>query len=298
MQISYIIRFCEFPDSMYNEVTKGIAVGKELSKNFEDSEITYDFVPQAFTKAYIAAWKDTSKPYYLVIEEINRGNCAQIFGDLFQLLDRREDGFSSYEIAPDTDLQQYLAKKFTGVYIDDEKIKAGESMRLPNNLYILATMNTSDQSLFPIDSAFKRRWDWKYIPIKNEGKNHKIVVDKATYDWWKFMEIVNNRIEDVTDSEDKQIGYWFAKAIEKNDRMEISAEALVSKVIFYLWNDVFKDYAHSTSSLFQTEKRKYKFREFYNDNGDVRTELLNEFLIGLGLEDETPKLEETQTPEE
>lgn len=296
--IKDMLRICEFSDSMYKEVTKGIAVGKELSKKLQNTEITYDFVPQAFTKAYIAAWKDTSKPYYLVIEEINRGNCAQIFGDLFQLLDRKEDGFSSYEIAPDTDLQQYLAKEFVDVDIENEKIKKGESMRLPNNLYILATMNTSDQSLFPIDSAFKRRWDWKYIPIKNEGKNHKIVVDKATYDWWKFMEIVNNRIEDVTDSEDKQIGYWFAKAIEKNDRMEISAEALVSKVIFYLWNDVFKDYAHSTSSLFQTEKRKYKFREFYNDNGDVRTELLNEFLIGLGLEDETPKLEETQTPEE
>ena len=293
--IKDIIRICEFPDSMYNEVTKGIAVGKKLSKQSYGFNITYDFVPQAFTKAYIEAWKDRSNPYYLLIEEINRGNCAQIFGDLFQLLDRREDGFSSYEIAPDTDLQQYLAKEFVDVDIEDEKIKEGKSMRLPSNLYILATMNTSDQSLFPIDSAFKRRWDWKYIPIKNEGKNHKIVIGEATYDWWNFIEIVNKRIEDVTDSEDKQIGYWFAKA---NDKNEISADTLVSKVIFYLWNDVFKDYAHSTSSLFHTEKRKYKFREFYLENGDVNINLLNQFLLELGLKDETPQSEETQSTEE
>ena len=164
-------------------------------------------------------------------------------------------------------------------------------MQLPNNLHILATMNTSDQSLFPIDSAFKRRWEWKYIPIKNEGKNHKIVVDGATYDWYAFMQLVNDRIENVTDSEDKQIGYWFAKA-DKDKK--ISAETLVSKVIFYLWNDVFKDYAHSDSSLFNVNNHKYKFREFYKDNGDVNTDKLNEFLKGLGLKDESPQKKEEQ----
>ena len=168
-------------------------------------------------------------------------------------------------------------------------------MRLPSNLHILATMNTSDQSLFPIDSAFKRRWEWKYIPIKNEGKNHKIVVGDATYDWWEFISVVNKCIEDVTDSEDKQIGYWFAKADKYN---KISAETLVSKVIFYLWNDVFKDYTQNTNSLFKTDKRKYKFREFYNDNGDVKIDLLNEFLTELGLKNETPQSEETQPTEE
>lgn len=261
----------------------------------EKKEITYKFVPQAFTRAYIEAWKDTNKPYYLVIEEINRGNCAQIFGDIFQLLDRGEDGFSSYKITPDTDLQQYLAEQFAKVDIADADIKAGRKMQLPNNLHILATMNTSDQSLFPIDSAFKRRWEWKYIPIKNEGKNHKIVVDGAKYDWFEFMKLVNDRIENVTDSEDKQIGYWFAKANEKD---EISAETLVSKVIFYLWNDVFKDYAHSNDSLFHTDKHKYKFREFYHENGDVNTILLKQFLKELGLKDETSQTEEVPSAEE
>ena len=196
------------------------------------------------------------------------------------------------------------AEQFAKVDIADADIKAGRKMQLPNNLYIWATMNTSDQSLFPIDSAFKRRWEWKYIPIKNEGKNHKIIVDGDTYDWFKFMEIVNKRIENVTDSEDKQIGYWFAKAIKKNDRMEISAETLVSKVIFYLWNDVFKDYAHNDKNLFNTKNHKYKFREFYHENGKVNNIMLKQFLDELGLKDETlqtkvePSAEDNQKPEQ
>ena len=290
------------PNTTYDTtVRSGMLIYEESQAQKRDAQITYDFVPQAFTRAYIEAWKDTSKPYYLVIEEINRGNCAQIFGDIFQLLDRGEDGFSSYKITPDTDLQQYLAEEFAKVDIADADIKAGRKMQLPNNLHILATMNTSDQSLFPIDSAFKRRWEWKYIPIKNEGKNHKIVVDGAKYDWFEFMKLVNDRIENVTDSEDKQIGYWFAKANEKD---EISAETLVSKVIFYLWNDVFKDYAHSDNSLFNVKNHKYKFREFYHENGDVNTILLKQFLKELGLKDETsqtsevPSAEENQEPEQ
>ena len=294
-EIKDILRACDIQESMYTEVYKGMKVGKMFLEKINDSEITYDFVPQAFTTAYVEAWKNTSRPYYLVIEEINRGNCAQIFGDIFQLLDRGEDGMSSYEIKPDTDLEQYLAKTFAEENIEEVNIKSGIVMRLPSNLHILATMNTSDQSLFPIDSAFKRRWEWKYIPIKNEGKNHKIVVGDATYDWWEFISVVNKCIEDVTDSEDKQIGYWFAKADKYN---KISAETLVSKVIFYLWNDVFKDYTQNTNSLFKTDKRKYKFREFYNDNGDVKIDLLNEFLTELGLKNETPQSEETQPTEE
>lgn len=288
------IRTTFHPDSDYASF---VGCYKPVAKivDSEKKEITYDFVPQAFTRAYIEAWKDTSKPYYLVIEEINRGNCAQIFGDIFQLLDRGEDGFSSYKITPDTDLQQYLAEQFAKVDIADADIKEGLKMQLPNNLHILATMNTSDQSLFPIDSAFKRRWEWKYIPIKNEDKNHKIEVDGAKYDWFAFMKLVNDRIENVTDSEDKQIGYWFAKANEKD---EISAETLVSKVIFYLWTDVFKDYAHSNDSLFHTDKHKYKFREFYHENGDVNTILLKQFLKELGLKDETSQTEEVPSAEE
>lgn len=108
----------------------------------------------------------------MIIEEINRGNCAQIFGDLFQLLDRGNDGYSEYSIRADKDLQKHLSKAFEDIEIEDyPNIKNGKELLLPSNLYIRATMNTSDQSLFPIDSAFKRRWDWRYMPIAKGNDN-------------------------------------------------------------------------------------------------------------------------------
>lgn len=143
---------------------------KEVVK---EERIAYKFIPQAFLEAYVKAWKKlgSSKKQYLIIEEINRGNCAQIFGDLFQLLDRNEYGFSDYPIVADKDMQKYLEKEFAGWEITNKDeinqlygeanmvnlIMKGERLVLPSNLYIWATMNTSDQSLFPIDSAFKRR---------------------------------------------------------------------------------------------------------------------------------------------
>ena len=127
----------------------------------KDGEISYSFSPQVFTEAYVDAWKNPEEEVYLVIEEINRGNCAQIFGDLFQLLDRNSDGYSDYRIKADSDLRDYL---YSQLGKGNEGIKNGE-LCLPPNLRIFATMNTSDQSLFPMDSAFKRRWDWEYIPV-------------------------------------------------------------------------------------------------------------------------------------
>lgn len=137
-------------------------------KDTEKEELIYDFVPQVFTNAYVRAWKslkddsltDSERQVYLIIEEINRGNCAQIFGDLFQLLDRK-NGFSEYPIIPDAELRKYLK---------NEGLESGQ-LRLPCNLHILATMNTSDQSLFPMDSAFKRRWAMEYVPINLDEKN-------------------------------------------------------------------------------------------------------------------------------
>ena len=117
------------------------------------------------------------------------------------------------------------------------QVLEGEVLLLPNNLYIWATMNTSDQSLFPIDSAFKRRWDWYYVPISNAEKNWTIEVNGAKYDWWNFLQAINDRVYDATYSEDKKLGYFFCKA----DDGIISSSKFVSKVIFYLWNDVFKD---------------------------------------------------------
>ena len=258
--------------------------------------ITYEFVGQAFLQAYIDAWKNREEPEFLIIEEINRGNCAQIFGDLFQLLDRGDDGYSEYAIKADKDLQKHLSKAFKDVEIEDfPNVKAGKELLLPNNLYIRATMNTSDQSLFPIDSAFKRRWDWKYLPISNAQLGWKIEADGMLYDWWEFLERINREIGTTTNSEDKKLGYFFCKAKEGR----ISAETFVGKVVFYLWNDVFKDYDLSNSFFDDEEGGKLTFDKFYfvEDNETrIAEESISLFLSNLGVEAEE-SVENEEEPE-
>ena len=242
-------------------------------------QIVYEFVAQSFLQAYVNAWKkyDKGNKQYLIIEEINRGNCAQIFGDLFQLLDRNDYGFSDYPIKADADMKRQLQKAFAGLAIEQsDKINAiyegkdivsqvlnGDILLLPNNLYIWATMNTSDQSLFPIDSAFKRRWDWTYMPISNAEKHWVIGVDGNNYDWWQFLEKINEKIGSTTNSEDKKLGYFFCKA----QNGIISAKAFVGKVIFYLWNDVFKDYEFVDAIFNDVDGSKLSFEKFYTSEG-------------------------------
>ena len=281
--------------------------GGNISKKdglVRQKRIVYKFVAQAFLKAYVAAWKKmadaadsgqgAARPTVcLVIEEINRGNCAQIFGDLFQLLDRDDYGFSDYEIAADEDLRRYLAEAFKGVRGADaqervppevaeklERIFKGEILLLPPNLYIWATMNTSDQSLFPIDSAFKRRWAWKYIPISNANKNYSIKVGSDKYDWWTFLDKANTLVEGFTESEDKKLGYFFCKA----DRNGIvSLEQFVGKVVFYLWNGVFKDTGFDDEVFDDGKGGKLYFKTFFNDNGDPNPESVRQFMKNLGV---------------
>lgn len=261
-------------------------------------QIVYEFVAQSFLQAYVNAWKkfDKDDKQYLVIEEINRGNCAQIFGDLFQLLDRNDYGFSDYPIKADADMKRQLQKAFTGLVIaQKDKINAmyegkdivsqvlnGDILLLPNNLYIWATMNTSDQSLFPIDSAFKRRWDWTYMPISDAEKNWIIEVDGNNYDWWLFLEKINEKIGSTTNSEDKKLGYFFCKAQDG----VISAKTFVGKVIFYLWNDVFKDYEFGDAIFNDEDGSKLSFDKFYTSEGNnskVVEEKVALFLKNLGL---------------
>lgn len=277
---------------------------KEVVK---EERIAYKFIPQAFLEAYVKAWKKlgSSKKQYLIIEEINRGNCAQIFGDLFQLLDRNEYGFSDYPIVADKDMQKYLEKEFAGWEITNKDeinqlygeanmvnlIMKGERLVLPSNLYIWATMNTSDQSLFPIDSAFKRRWDWKYVPIRegrdketNAPLNWYINTGDKQYDWWSFISKVNELIGSLTNSEDKKLGYFFCKAKDG----EIDADLFVSKVIFYLWNDVFKDYGFDDKDFQDEEGKILSFDRFYEDkNGKTNVDIaiVEQFLENLGVEE-------------
>ena len=261
-------------------------------------QIVYEFVAQSFLQAYVNAWKkyDEGDKQYLVIEEINRGNCAQIFGDLFQLLDRNDYGFSDYPIKADADMKRQLQKAFAGLSIAQrDKVNAmyegkdvvsqvlcGDILLLPSNLYIWATMNTSDQSLFPIDSAFKRRWDWTYMPISDAEKNWIIEVDGNIYDWWLFLEKINEKIGSTTNSEDKKLGYFFCKA---QDGI-ISAKTFVGKVIFYLWNDVFKDYEFGDAIFNDEDGSKLSFNKFYTSEGKnskVVEEKVALFLKNLGL---------------
>lgn len=257
--IKRILTACGFTETMNVEVSKGIAIGQEYLNNSEDGKIVYAFTPQAFTNAYVKAW-NTTENVYLIIEEINRGNCAQIFGDLFQLLDRK-DGKSKYPIDADTDLMIYLSNELANSTRDDfpEGVKEGKKLVLPPNLYIWATMNTSDQSLFPIDSAFKRRWDWKYIPIsEGRDKNGKtcnwvIEADTQKYSWWSFVQKINDEIYEKTNSEDKKLGYYFCIA---NNGI-ITVETFVSKVLFYLWNDVFKDFGSDNGLFIESYDKFY-----------------------------------------
>ena len=269
-----------------------------------EEKIVYCFEPQAFTNAYVQAWK-TKDDVYLIIEEINRGNCAQIFGDLFQLLDRK-NGESEYPVDADSSLADYLQTALVDSVRDDipTDIQNGTKLKLPSNLYIWATMNTSDQSLFPIDSAFKRRWEWKYMKIKNEDKGWKIDVkmkdtndEEKLVDWWDFIHKVNDIIASMTSSADKQLGYFFCKADKKmperanepnSENDLISVDTFVSKVLFYLWNDVFKDYGFEDASLFQyasktddgkETKKDLTFPDFYEENSnDVNPTMVTYFV--------------------
>ena len=293
----------------------------------EDDKITYSFIPQVFTKAYIKAWEETKQenpqPVYLVIEEINRGNCAQIFGDIFQLLDRGDAGFSTYPIVPDADITRELKKVFdsldlssvenviNGIFSENypngivEKIKCGELLVLPPNLNLLATMNTSDQSLFPMDSAFKRRWDWEFVPIrysKDEAKDEKdnfhtfeIEIGDEKYKWTDFLEKVNAKILSVTDSEDKQMGEYFIKK-------SVDHKTFINKVMYYLWSEVGKDMYGSTNPFFvqktenengQDAENQFSFNDLFKGNA---TELLQGFMKKLEVKSEEEKAAEKAAP--
>ena len=257
----------------------------------EEGEVKYAFTPQVFTKAYVHAWEHPNEKVYLVIEEINRGNCAQIFGDLFQLLDRKDDGTSCYPIRADKDLADYLQHVLNG---DAKRGIEGGNLCLPPNLHIIATMNTSDQSLFPMDSAFKRRWDWEYIPINysDEVKSGQFVItiNDKNYKWVTFLKAVNRHIRDLTRSEDKQMGNFFVKnSIEK--------EAFKSKVMAYLWHEVCKDEYGTQGNFFRSyeeekkDVKEFSFNELYEE---VDYLLLQGFMAYLGV----PVIGEENTGEE
>ena len=279
--------------AQHTYMNQAIALGEYLEKEglwHDDSTITYAFTPQVFTNAYVRAWEHPKESIYLIIEEINRGNCAQIFGDLFQLLDRKEDGTSCYPIHADKDLVDYLQRELSeGAKLGIE----GGNLCLPSNLHIIATMNTSDQSLFPMDSAFKRRWDWEYIPIdysdKIESWKFEITIGEKRYRWVEFLRVINKHILKVTGSEDKQMGNFFIKS-------SIKEKEFKSKVMAYLWHEVCKDEYGTQGNFFRSYEEKkgmkeFSFNELYEKDDDL---LLQGFMAYLGV----PVIGEENTGEE
>ena len=295
-----VVRTTFHPDSdystfvgCYKPTTKEIEMrdvtGKVIVEHGQpvtENRIIYQFVEQAFLQAYIKSWKfyaeaedgTAPKKQFLIIEEINRGNCAQIFGDLFQLLDRNDSGFSEYFIHADKDMQKHISNAFKDCLIkeshkdtinslypkDDDvvaKVLSGEILLLPNNLYIWATMNTSDQSLFPIDSAFKRRWDWEYEPIKYKNTDWIINIQNNSYSWESFQREINKRVFAANNSEDKMLGDYFVNPADGI----ITEKMLLNKILFYLWNDVCKD---GEGDIFKTSATdEISFSELHGNGG-------------------------------
>lgn len=243
--------------------------------------VYYDFVPGPFTKAIINALKlreesneKLPENTLLIIEEINRGNSSAIFGDIFQLLDRINDvnnkhyGESEYSIDISIEMKEYIKKELKWKEEEwNEKFNRG--FIIPSNLYIYSTMNTSDQSLYPMDSAFKRRWDMEYMYINyKEEKLDDLYLPKpyTHIRWLDFIKKANEKIVNYTEVDDKQIGQWFAGN-------SLSESEFVGKIISYLWFDIFR---YDPQLLFKDNINTFDdIRNFY-DKGIFKNEIIKE----------------------
>lgn len=194
--------------------------------NTRNKEIAYQFVPGPFLRVLTKAINNPDTNYCLVIEEINRANAAAVFGDVFQLLDRNPEGKSEYSIAASEDIKKYL---------ETQNIEI-ETLSIPQNMYIWATMNSADQGVFPMDTAFKRRWSFEYIEINNgdTGVCNEWVIEGSDINWNVFRKFVNGLLSSFDVNEDKLMGPYFVKADEENT---ISEKSFASKVLMYLWED-------------------------------------------------------------
>jgi 5-methylcytosine-specific restriction endonuclease McrBC GTP-binding regulatory subunit McrB len=214
-------------------------VGQILPMVSDDDKVRYEFIPGPFTLALAKAIECKGEKVALVIEEINRGNAASIFGDLFQLLDRDANGTSVYELT-NVQIAQYLQRRFSTYTLDYIKI--------PANLSIFATMNTGDQNVFTLDTAFKRRWNFEKLSNKfNNGDAHRgrCIPGMSNVTWENFVTAINEHMikEGAFDSEDKQLGKYFITytqlvALGEND--DVKTRKFAYKVLEYLWNDVAK----------------------------------------------------------
>lgn len=235
---------------------KGIEIGDQNAEGKFRKTISYQFTPGPFLEILKDALLDRGNNYLLIIEEINRANAAAVFGDMFQLLDRDDKGTSDYSISPSEEIVEYLMLK-------DKEGKGGLSeksaheIRIPSNLYIWATMNSADQGVFPLDTAFKRRWNFKYRPLDGGKDNNDSAEVRLCNDtsckWGEFRRAINHLLSRNGVNEDKLLSSFFVKG------NSIDTETFEMKVLMYLWEDaarmcrskVFKDGINTFSALLE-----------------------------------------------
>jgi restrictase len=235
------------PNYMY-----GNFIGQYKPYPAEDNheKITYKFVPGILINQLVEALKNPDKNYLVIIEEINRANVASVFGDLFQLLDRNSNGESEYSISITKELQDYFKNE---AFVDEslsERIqdKLGDdfsTLYLPNNLYIWATMNSADQGVMPMDTAFKRRWEFTYLGVNDavdnnsdEFESYIFKVGDEQYKWNDYREQINDRLSKLNIPEDKLLGpYFLSKNVLTNEDKSYVSEVLKDKVLMYLYED-------------------------------------------------------------
>lgn len=226
--------------------------------------ITYQYVAGILLQQLVKAYKNTGQNYLLVIDEINRANVASVFGDVFQLLDRDSSGYSEYEITASKELQDYFKVELDNVVLDNVlRARLGEdfsSLVLPPNLYIWATMNSADQGVMPMDTAFRRRWDFTYIGVneaadsnKDKFSEYEFKVDENNKaNWDLFRREINRRLSTLGIPEDKLLGsYFISKQVLETKDLDTITNAIKNKVLMYLYEDAAKPFR---SLLFAEDK--------------------------------------------
>ena len=233
-------KYCDDPERMervvfHPDYTYSDFVGQILPK-VENGKLKYEFTAGPFTTLLAKAWNNPGKEYYLVIEEINRGNAPAIFGEIFQLLDRKTEDSHRYDPSEYGESEYSITNSdiATAVFGDPE-----EKIRIPSNMWILATMNTADQNVFTLDTAFQRRWKLHHMKNDVMSAGHsKAKIEGSEIEWGTFASVINEMVTDYSlemmSSEDKRLGAYFVK---KN---ELSEEEFPEKVLKYLWDDAFK----------------------------------------------------------
>ncbi len=230
--------------TFYQDYSYANFVGSYKPTKDDNGEITYEFVPGPFISTYIKAIRNAQgngpyEPYLLLIEEINRAQAAAVFGDMFQLLDRNAERISAYKVNTSVDLKKYLAKEL------NMEPEVFNNIRIPDNMFIWATMNSADQGVFPIDTAFKRRWEFEYLSINN---NETEIVDYyfelkngEKYLWNDLRKAINSKLAELKINEDKMMGAFFLpKWVMGCDDNEAKLKAIKDKVIMYLFEDAAK----------------------------------------------------------